>query len=139
MVVGGQVAVTGLAAALALISGVDAAVAVFFGGAVAFLPNAVFALAMAGVDGKLPATVEAAALLGGWVAKLLLTVVLLLLAIAVANLGGAAFFVGLAVSLATPLALPVLIEGAQRGQAGRRARRHGDGLQEGGASCASME
>ena len=123
LVVGGQVVLTGLSAALASIWGVDAALALFFGGAVAFLPNAFFALAaLALAHGKLPARVEAAALLGGWVAKLVLTVALLLIAIAVAKVGGGAFFVGLAVSLATPLALAVAGEQV-RGAFGLARRR----------------
>ena len=127
LVVGGQVAVTGLSAALASIWGVDAAKAVFFGGAVAFLPNAVFALgtaAMARAGGRLPATVEAAGLLGGWVAKLVLTVALLLVAIAVAKVGSGAFFIGLAVALATPLAVPAMVA-ALKACAERSALRAG--------------
>ena len=137
LVVGGQVAVTGLSAALASIWGVDAVKAVFFGGAVAFLPNAVFALgaaAMARAGGKLPATVEAAGLLGGWVAKLALTVALLLAAIAVAKVGSGAFFVGLAVSLATPLAAPAMAA-ALKACAARSALR-ADGAVGGTASGA---
>lgn len=114
---------TGLSAALASFWGVDAALTLFFGGAVAFLPNAFFALAaLAMAHGKLPARVEAAALLGGWIAKLVLTVALLLIAIAVANVGGGAFFVGLAVSLTTPLAMALAGEQV-RGAVGLVRRR----------------
>ena len=113
-VVGGQVAVTVVAAALALIWSADAAKAVFCGGAVAFLPNAYFALAIERAGGKGQATVEAAALLGRWGVKFALTVALLVLAIAVAGLGGVAFFVGLGVALATPLAAPLFGRGGER-------------------------
>lgn len=112
-VVGGQVAVTVVAAALALVWSADAAKAVFCGGAVAFLPNACFALAVERA-GKEQATAEAAALLGRWVVKFALTVALLVLAIAVAGLGGVAFFVGLGVALAAPLGAPLLGWGDDR-------------------------
>ena len=103
-VVGGQVAVTVVAAALALIWNAEAAKAVFVGGAVAFLPNALFALAVERV-----AEPEAAvALFGRWVVKLVLTVALLALALGVADLRFGAFFVGLGVALAMPLAAPLL-------------------------------
>lgn len=103
-VVGGQVAVTVVAAALALIWSAEAAKAVFAGGAVAFLPNALFALAVERV-----ADPEAAvALFGRWVVKLVLTVALLALALGVADLRFGAFFVGLGVALAMPLAAPLL-------------------------------
>ena len=119
-VVGGQVAVTGLAAALGLIWGVDAAKAVFFGGAVAFLPNAVFAWAVERAGDGVHASTEAVALLVRWGVKLALTVVLLVLAIAVADVGGGAFFVGLGLALATPL-LSGLVAGMSGDSAGSRA------------------
>lgn len=113
-VVGGQVAVTVVAAALALIWSADAAQAVFCGGAVAFVPNAFFALAVERAGGSGQAAAEAAALLGRWVVKFALTVALLALAIAVADLGSVAFFVGLGAALATPLAAPLLGWGDER-------------------------
>ena len=114
-VVGLQVVVTFALAALALIWGVDAAKAVLLGGAVALLPNAWFAWAVArgGRGANEQSTRQAAVsagarVLGQWIAKVALTVALMVLVIVKTDVAGLGFFVGLGVALLAQLAVPLV-------------------------------
>ncbi len=111
-VVGVQVVAAAVAAAVAAMWGAEAAKAAFLGGAVAFLPNAYFAWAAGRrtAAGR-GAYAEAGRLLGRWGVKLALAMALLVFALAVADVGGGAFFAGLGVALAAQFAAPLVARG----------------------------
>lgn len=110
--VGVQVVAAAVAAAVAAMWGAEAAKAAFLGGAVAFLPNAYFAWAAGRrtAAGR-GAYAEAGRLLGRWGVKLALAMALLVFALAVADVGGGAFFAGLGVALAAQFAAPLAARG----------------------------
>lgn len=110
-VVGVQVVAAAIAAAVAAMWGADAAKAAFLGGAVAFLPNAYFAWAAGRRTVAGRAYAEAGRLLGRWGVKLALAMALLVFALAVADVGGGAFFAGLGVALAAQFAAPLVARG----------------------------
>ena len=114
-VVGLQVFVTLAMAALGLIWGGDAAVAVFLGGAVVFLPNAYFAWAILrtrvreeGQPARQIAALATGRLLGQWLAKIALTVALMMVVLAAGGMASLGFFVGLSAALLAQLAAPLV-------------------------------
>ena len=111
-VVGLQAAVTAAVAALMLVGGVDEAKSALLGGFAVVLPNAYFAWAAMRPLRPRPteqeAMLAAGGLIGRWVVKIALTVVLLVAAIVVADAGGLGFFVGLGAALLAPLASPLV-------------------------------
>ena len=120
-VVGAQVGVTAVVAAVASIWGLEAGRAALVGGAVAFLPNAYFAWAGARRGGERPtpsgpeeaaaaqraAVAEAGQLLRRWGGKLALTVALMVIAIVGLGVGSGAFFAGLGLALAAQHLAPL--------------------------------
>lgn len=110
-VVGLQVVAMLALTLLALAWGADAAKAVFLGGAVALVPNGCFAWAVVRSGGS--ASEQGAVLAGGrlfgqWLAKVALTVALMVLIFANAQVSGLGFFIGLGVTLLVPLAAPLV-------------------------------
>lgn len=107
-----QAAVTAAVAALMLVGGVDEAKSALLGGFAVVLPNAYFAWAAMRPLRPRPteqeAMLAAGGLIGRWVVKIALTVVLLVAAIVVADAGGLGFFVGLGAALLAPLASPLV-------------------------------
>ncbi len=121
-----------LLSALALVWSAEAAQAVLLGGTVAVLPNVYFARAATrawrpgaggdpgALDGPVrrgaadaagigeTATLEAGRFLGQWLVKMVLTIVLLVVALALVEVGGLGFFIGLGTVLLVPLAAPLL-------------------------------
>ena len=112
-VVGLQVAVAVLVAALMLIWSADEAMSALLGGFAVVLPNAYFAWAATRPLRRTGAAAheavrEAGKLLGRWVVKIALTVALLVAAIVVADAGSLGFFAGLGVALLAQLASPLV-------------------------------
>ena len=106
--VGLQAVATLLASAAVLAWRTDEAVPALLGGMVAFLPNAYFAWAITRVGPSDTAyVVLAGRALGQWVAKVALTVALLVAAF-VAGVGGVGFFIGLGVALLAMLGAPLV-------------------------------
>ena len=111
-VVGMQAVASVAVAALALMASVEEAKAALVGGMAAVLPNAYFAwtlarAAAARVDSSERALLEAGRTLGRWGAKMALTVALLVVAVAVLEMGGIGFFAGLGAALMAQLAAPL--------------------------------
>ena len=117
-----QLAATVLVAAAGLWWSQSAALSALLGGVAVFVPNACFAFWLgrgeAGADAA-GATRAAAALFGQWLAKLGLTVALLLGVVVAIEVVPAAFVAGLAVTLLAPLAMP-WTGGQRRGGASGR-------------------
>lgn len=119
--VGAQVGVTAVVAALAAFWSLEAAKAALVGGAVAFLPNAYFAWRGArrsgeGLDpsgredaaeAQRAAVAEAGRLFRRWGGKLALTVALMVIAIVGLGVGSGAFFAGLGLALAAQHLVPL--------------------------------
>ena len=119
--VGAQVGVTAVVAALAAFWGFEAARAALVGGAVAFLPNTYFAWpgARRSGEGQAPsgredaaearraAVAEAGRLFRRWGGKLALTVALMVIAIVGLGVGSGAFFAGLGLALAVQHLVPL--------------------------------
>lgn len=102
-----QLVATGLVTAAALWWSPRAAFSALLGGVAVLVPNACFAFWLGrggtAADG-LAAAQAAAGLLGQWLAKVVLTVALLLAAIAMVDVAAAAFVIGLAAALLAPVA-----------------------------------
>ena len=105
-----QAVVALLAAVLALIGSVDAAKSALLGGIAAWLPNAYFAWRL---TRPVRQTNDAAVrlvgrTLGWWAVKMALTITLLVAVLAVADVDGLGFILGLVAVLLAPLAAPLL-------------------------------